>query len=590
MPKERTSDNLYSAAGLPLPEWARVAADPNPGRLHHALEKLVGSSRLAAEVKKARKLIGEALERRIFEDRAPIVLVRCPGRARIFGGHCDLPSIGGMSVDVATHQSFLALVQRTTDGRVRAENLNSFHPPLDFGISDTDTLPHDAQRIRGRSEWLRWTERQNTNHTWEGLVKGTLAFIRTGWLDSEKRRQQALRNQGLRILISESDLPSGKGLSASSALPAGLGISLNALWEPTQGNSGPLLSPSELRQLDYAAYLAGDLGGLSDITAILEGRRGRATVLWYSPDHVDQRPLIPDDLRVFAVDSGVDRLDSPGSDPWLSSFSRHTKTLGNVGPPLAVLWMRHLSRSVEELRLLEGILLSSGSQVSRCGLLRELTPAGSLSDDSYRAGFVEQLLERIPNDWTLEQIQGVLHASLPDLRDDLAELAAELTPLGEQSVSTTPIPMRQMAYYGIQEIKRGIAYVAALSGGDISTLIRLCNEAHDGDRAIYDPFSRTSRGQAALTWWGQKNPREAFQRSLPSIDASVDDFREFMDKTCGQDQASARISGAGLGGLISVHVKVQHHERALDWWKERGHQTIQIDPSEGTCSSVPFFL
>ena len=421
-----------------------------------------------------------------------------------------------MSVDVATHQSFLALVQRTTDGLVRAENLNLLHPPVAFGISDSDALPSNAEKIRGRSDWLHWTQQQNTSHTWEGLLKGTLAFIRTGWLDSDRQRHRALESQGLRILISESDLPSGKGLSASSALPAGLGIALNALWELQPGSSRPLLSSSELRQLDYAAYLVGDLGGMSDITAILEGRRGKATVLWYSPDRVDQRPLIPANLRVFAVDSGVDRMDSPGSDPWLSSFSRHTKTLGNVAPPLAVLWMRHLSRTVEELRPLEEMLLASGRQNSPYGLLRELTPAGSLSEDAYRAGFVDLLLERVPNDWTLGQIKRVLQTALPDLQEEIAQLAAELAPLGGQSLVATRIPMRQMARYGIRETERGLAYISALAAGDIPTLVRLCSQAHDGDRAIYDPFRRTSQGQPAQSSWGQKSPEEAFQRSLPS--------------------------------------------------------------------------
>ena len=353
MPKERTSDNPNSTASLSLSQWARVADNSDPGGLRHALAKLVASQHLDAEVNKARKLIRDGLERRIFVDRAPIVLVR-------------------------------------------AENLNLLHPPVAFGISDSDALPSNAEKIRGRSDWLHWTQQQNTSHTWEGLLKGTLAFIRTGWLDSDRQRHRALESQGLRILISESDLPSGKGLSASSALPAGLGIALNALWELQPGSSRPLLSSSELRQLDYAAYLVGDLGGMSDITAILEGRRGKATVLWYSPDRVDQRPLIPANLRVFAVDSGVDRMDSPGSDPWLSSFSRHTKTLGNVAPPLAVLWMRHLSRTVEELRPLEEMLLASGRQNSPDGLLRELTPAGSLSEDAYRAAFVDLLPNGFP--------------------------------------------------------------------------------------------------------------------------------------------------------------------------------------------------
>lgn len=174
----------------------------------------------------------------------------------------------------------------------------------------------------------------------------------------------------------------------------------------------------------------------------------------------------------------------------------------------------------------------------------------------------------------------MLQASLPELQEELVALAAELSPLGYQAVSMARIPMRQMACYAIQEIRRASLYIDALSAGEISTLVRLCNQAHDGDRAIYDPFEKTPEGLPSLTDWGRTEPREAFQRSLPSIDASVDDFREFMDKTCGPDQASARISGAGLGGLISIHVRDQHHENAVGWWKTEDTRSSRSTPAK----------
>ena len=184
----------------------------------------------------------------------------------------------------------------------------------------------------------------------------------------------------------------------------------------------------------------------------------------------------------------------------------------------------------------------------------------------------------------------MLYASLPDLREELVDLAAELAPLGQQSPSEARIPMRQMACYGIREIRRGIAYISALSAGDISTLVRLCNQAHDGDRAIYDPFRRTSKELPALTAWGRKAPKEAFQRSLPVIDAWVDQFRDFMDQECGPEQASARISGAGLGGLISIHVAAQHQQSAVDWWSNRGHSIIPDRSQPGRQSGPPLPL
>ncbi len=577
------------------------------------------------ELEKVQRLIREAARRELFLRDLPMALVRTTGRARIFMGHPDLPAIGGFSIDVATPQGMWALLQLTPDGQVVAENLDPRFARLNFGMQDPDVLPDQADEIRSvRPDWFDWADRHLFEDRWEGLVKGTLAVIRTRLLDPSRKRRQALRGKGIRLLLGESDIPKGKGFSASSSLPAAIGLALNGLWqtEPAEVR----LSADQLRKLDLAAYVVRDWAGISDITAILEGRPSEATVISYDPDFVWQRIPIPRGLRLFAVDTGK-RLDAPGASEEAKNYAAYIKKLTNVAPQLAVLWMRHLASATPGLRPLEGVLMARGDgkearkAVKPIGVLRGLTSYGSLRRRRYermvggrgqeaRAAFLENLLYRVPNDWTLGQIAETLRASpllkrQPELHAKLDGMIRELAPIGAHRIPLedperqeklltmklgTVIPMRQIARYGINEIERGQWYIQAAQEGDIPTLIRLMQEAHDGDRAILD-HTRRLAGIFRLTPWGKGYPPEGFLRSLPRIDAMVDRFQAYMegrfsqggDHPYGRWVAAARISGAGLGGYLMVAVPEELSEGALAYWRRQRPRPdiVEVVPSAG---------
>lgn len=607
-----------------LEELSRVEADPVGTGLRAVVEKLVPAPYVEKELKKARELIREGLRKKMFLPDRPIALVRTTGRARIFMGHPDLMGIGAFSIDAATHQSIWMLVQMTDDGKVIADNLDPQYGRLKpFGIQDNDVLPENAQEIaEARPQWLEWAQSHTFENRWEGLVKGTLAVIRTKMLDPTGERRNDLSRKGFRILLSNSDIPSGKGFSASSSIPAGMGPALNALWE---GRNLRLLtlSPQDLQKLDYAAYVVDDLAGVADITAILEGELGQATVLWYDPDRVGQKLLFPDNFRVFAFDSNVLRLNHTSYPPEMRNYGKHIQTLTNISVPLAILWFRMLARTHPgELDFLEEILTAHWPS----GVVRELTeapdaaikrpkyadkivstgeaPARGRGAEQKRRRFVEQIMARVPNEWTLGQIVAALREGLPsEFYPQIDNLSKELVPLGAHGVDASTaqgqrrlrqmrgesvIPMRQMAMYGINEIDRGLKYIDAAQRGDTQTLLRLMREAHDGDRALCDPAQPYLAGTPVRTAWGLSNPEEGFQRSLIQIDELVDRFEETVDaKVRRKSTAAARVSGAGLGGLVMGAVDTSKAKGAFDtavrWLRSRRppHEVIEIAPSAG---------
>ncbi|MBI4314280.1 MAG: hypothetical protein HY594_05645, partial [Candidatus Omnitrophica bacterium] len=153
-----------------------------------------------------------------------------------------------------------------------------------------------------------------------------------------------------------------------------------------------------------------------------------------------------------------------------------------------------------------------------------------------------------------------------------AAAAAQLQTLRLASV----IPVRQMAWYAVNEVRRGYEYVEAARQGNTRLLVELMQEAHSGDRAVWD-HNRQQGQEFATTTWGQAQPTEAFFRSTPAVDAMIDDF----ERAIGRESAAGRIMAAGLGGSIAIGVTAEKYEAAKDYWKKRKHEIIEIEPSGG---------
>ncbi|MBI1953260.1 MAG: NTP transferase domain-containing protein [Candidatus Omnitrophica bacterium] len=622
---------------LPLGVWKAIIADPVASGLRAQLEELVRPHRINENLEQIRELVQEASrlsEEGFFDPNLPFALTQAPGRVRVFMGHSDLAGIGGQTINAAVHDRIWMFVQMTKDGKVRAKNLGldttgKPYRDLEFSMADPYALPpRGIEEIRtgkpGELSWLAWAEQHAIKDKWEGLIKGTLAFIRTKCFDRSERVGDHLEGKGFRLLVSKTNLPPRGGLSSSSALPSAFAHAIEALL------------PEELRfsarqhnDIDYANFVVGDRAGTADITAINTAQLGKVTVQFSFPEGVGETVELPENFRFFIAAPNLPRLDDENSQPpEVTNYAAYVKSLTGMGPSLAVLWLRHIARSQGHPMpyhgnwRLEDLLLAlykeedkpwqerEAGRAAKVGQLRELTEHGSLREPEYAdlvgedpRKFIEKLLNQIPNDLTLGQILEVLgkdfwppgDVHMPFYPSDFS---SGFKPLGahripgkkgepefdralEELKRNSVIPLRQLAWYAVSEIARGLQYAQAARQGEAQRLLELMREAQNGDRAVWDPLETAKQGKLVLTEWGKASPKEAFFRSTPAYDAMIDEFEGKFKGPTGEPQAAGRIMGAGLGGAIAIGTMAPVYAEAVRHWKDKGCSVMEIEPSGG---------
>ncbi len=592
-----------------LSQWQEILADPVRSGFRSALTRFVPIERLNEEINRVRAVVNEAVSRTVqigdnpaeplFRPDVQVALSFGPGRVRFFMGHSDLRGLGGQTINAATHYGFWALTQVFDDPqeRVVADNIDPEYDAFEFRLSDPDvSAPAGIQSVR--PHWLAWAEAHSNVYKWEGLLKAVPALIRTDFMDPQGQRRQELQGKGIRFLLADSNLPSGKGLSSSSALPAVFirGIQQFLPWQNR-------LYGKALNDIDYVAYVGGDRAGTADMTAINTGRVGEVSVLGSFPEKLGETVRLPADFRFFVVDSGVKRLDDPSQPPAVKNFAAYIKSMTGMSQALASVWIRHVARTQSPFVLAEPMLMTEPAG-HPFGLLRELTGMGVIATPHYSGDvteaaveigqpFVTGLLTEIPNDLTLGQLRERI--TEPDLRELFDNLFAGFTPLGAHQIPAdapdkeeqlrqmrlnSVIPLRQLTSYGFSEIERGLEYVRAAQRGDSRRLIRLMREAQDGDRAAWTLGENST---LVPTVWGEANPKEAFFRSTPEVDVMADQFQQAMEAQFGENSAAARIMAAGLGGAVAVGVTVEAYEAAKGWFAayDGGREVIDVIPGGG---------
>ncbi len=609
----------------PLWQWQRMVSDPEGSGFKAMLAEEFHADQIDEEIVRVRTLIDAAMGREVqirsqeaeplFDPGAPVALSFAPGRVRYKGGHTDIKGSGEKTINAATHFGVWALTQVLHDpktaGRVIADNLAPEHDPFAFGLFDEGILPPVGIR-QIRPDWLNFAETHGSPYKWEANIKGVPAFIRTDYLDPTGDRRRAMEGWGIRLLLSESTIPTGKGLSTSSALPAVFVWGIQPFLPPEVR-----LSPQQLNDVDYVAYYGGDRAGTADMTTINLGALDTILVLDSFPEGVAATVTLPPDFRYLIVDSGIERLDAASQEIRTQNFAAFIKSMTGMGPAFATIWLRHLSRSrPREYRQLEELLLTHEAG-HPFGLLRELSETGALTDPRYnpmvdgdtadaREEFIRKVMGEIPNGMTVEDIRTAVVEE--DLQGLLDGLLAGFTPLlgahqGQDAKAfrrqepqvfsalqmQSVIPMRQMALYQYEEGRRIQAYVEAARRGDAKTLVELYRQAHDGDRALW---SLGPGGEFVLTPWGESQPKEAFFRSIPEMDELADQFRAHMEglfaERMGTPVAELRVLAAGLGGAFALGVRgtdeVPVEEAvaaAKRWFDERKLEVIEVRPGGG---------
>jgi galactokinase len=228
--------------------------------------------------------------------RGDLWIARAPGRVDVMGGIADYS--GSLVLQLPTQEATLVALQKDPQRRLRVVSLGaerhgraaSFEMPLEELEPGGAPLDYAAARTRlGAGAEGRWS----------AYVAGVVLAL---------RRETGVRfATGARLLIA-SDVPEGKGVASSAALEVSVLQAVAAAFGARLSQRDSALLAQKAENLVVGA----PCGVMDQMTAAC-GEEGRLLRLLCQPALLQEGVAIPDDLSIWAIDSGV-RHEVSGSD------------------------------------------------------------------------------------------------------------------------------------------------------------------------------------------------------------------------------------------------------------------------------------
>ena len=221
-------------------------------------------------------------ERLFFSPDGPVFIGRSPGRLDVMGGNVDYT--GGLVFEATIREATWGAVQLRADRRIAFWN-----PQMsDRGWRDHVEFELDALTDE---EAVRRTVNADPGHRWTAYVLGIFYLLRL-------RYPEAVQT-GANVYI-RSEVPLNKGVSSSAAVEV-------AVMKPAARAYGIDLHGIELAEACQWVenVIAESACGIMDQAAVVLGDEGFLLPLLCQP--CQPRPLVrlPDELRCWAIDSGV---------------------------------------------------------------------------------------------------------------------------------------------------------------------------------------------------------------------------------------------------------------------------------------------
>jgi len=217
-----------------------------------------------------------------FAPGCPVYIGRSPGRLDLMGGNVDYT--GGLVFEATIREATWAAVQLRSDRRIVFRN-----PQMsERGWRDRIEFELDALTDE---EAVRRMVNADPGHRWTAYVLGIFYLLRLRYPDAVQG--------GASVYIS-SDVPLNKGVSSSAAVEV-------AVMKPAARAYGIDLCGIELAEACQWVenVIAESACGIMDQAAAVLGDEGYVLPLLCQPGQA--RPLVrlPEELRCWAVDSGV---------------------------------------------------------------------------------------------------------------------------------------------------------------------------------------------------------------------------------------------------------------------------------------------
>lgn len=230
----------------------------------------------------------------LFDSDAELVIARAPGRLDVMGGIADYS--GSLVLQLPLAEATLVALQMdvsrtlTIISLMEATNEVSFTMPLADFEHDGEPVAYEIARARFQ---------RDRRHHWAAYVSGVFLVL---------MRERGVRfDRGARVLIA-SRVPQGKGVSSSAAIEVAVMSAVAAAFDLA-------LAPHEIALLCQKvehAVVGAPCGVMDQMTAAC-GEADRLLALLCQPAEVLGHIALPDDLRVWGLESGV-RHSVAGSD------------------------------------------------------------------------------------------------------------------------------------------------------------------------------------------------------------------------------------------------------------------------------------
>ncbi|MBI3117460.1 MAG: hypothetical protein HYZ00_02160 [Candidatus Hydrogenedentes bacterium] len=355
-----------------------------------------------------------------FPDSTEIWGCRVPGRVNLIGEHLDY---NGLPVlPVALERALFCVFAKAAGGTVSLANANSMYRADAFeNVAEIAPSPQAH---------------------WSNYCKAALIGL--------NRALRVSTFPGMQLLVS-GNLPSGAGLSSSSALVVACALAYLQVLGVRLGKDVSRVALAEL--LAGAEHYVGTRGGGMDQAVILNARAGHALKIDFFPLRLEHAPL-PRGCSLYVCDSGM-RVEKSGD-----SLHRY-----NAGPALC----RVLTALVEKQTQEE---IDEGFRLARLGEL-----CHGLLCLTYREA-EELCLRSVPEArWSVKVIAVRLGMTPDEVRRRY---------LGDMPEPAQGFPLQARLRHVLTEFRRVELARDALLAGDTGTLGELMNASHESCARDYE--------------------------------------------------------------------------------------------------------
>lgn len=503
------------------------------------------------------RLVGKFRDRHGPDRR--ICLYEAPGRVNLMGMHID--HRGGVVNPVATRQRIRAVCSRRCDDLIQAVSLFG-----NFGEGQcrlSERLP--GRRLDSLGEWLKWTDQQVQA---TGGGKQFINYFACGPVYAASFIYPPDQPLAGADFVFDSDLPPSAGMSSSSAVV----ILASDFFLRCNSNGLKELTLDQLLDLyGYGEWYIGTRGGKGDHAAIKISKRGAVCPVITTPEFRALDPLpIQGGFDIVLYSSGDEANKSV--EPFKTSY--HAPIIAyQAGEILLTDFVRdHNFDAFEKL-------MQKRSSMDRKH--HRVYLGDAINDDLLTESQIYQFLRSVPRRMTQKKIFGRFASQKESFQDGL-------------HVGVEPdggFGTRDVTAYGFSECSRSKMAAVLLASGNMDGFAAMLNTSQLGDQVLQveDPlqFQRKFLDEASL------DQIESNGMTLDQISGDYHVSTPNVDRLVSLCRSSpgvmaARLSGAGLGGMLTVFgqegfdeqldpILQQKYYEPLD----KSFNKIRISPSDG---------